>query len=186
MSRQLYHRNPLLLLLCAVVSLAQTPPDDLSHFTELDRNVFVGSKPHTAADFAFLQSNHVRAIVNARFWPLFSASEKKQARRYGMTLRSLPLSASPFPPFERHVDQILLTLRDNQVQPVYLHCVLGRDRTNLIAGLYRIYVLGVSRQQAYAEMKQAGFPSWFGVLGLKWYFVQHAAKKPAALAQAGG
>ena len=150
----------------------------LAHFAELDRDIYVGSKPHSDADFAFLQSKSIHTILNARFWPFFSGRERKKARRYGMTLISRTMTASPIPPSEKHVAKILLTLRETQAQPVYLHCVLGRDRTNLIAGLYRIYYLGVPKRQAYAEMKLSGFPSWFGVLGLKWYFDKHSVAKP--------
>lgn len=153
----------------------------LAHFAELDRNVYVGSKPHSDADFAFLQSKNVHTILSARFWPFFSERERNKAKRYGMTLISHTMNASPIPPSEKHVDEILLTLREKQLQPVYLHCVLGRDRTSLIAGLYRIYFLGVPQREAYAEMKRSGFPSWFGVLGLKLYFDKHSSTKPPAL-----
>ena len=150
----------------------------LAHFAELDRNVYVGSKPHSNADFAFLQSKNIHTIVNARFWPFLSWCERRKAKRYGMTLISRTMNASPIPPSEKHVNEILLGLRDKKAQPIYLHCVLGRDRTNLIAGLYQIYFLGVSPTQAYLEMKRSGFPSWFGVLGLKNYFDQHSSAKP--------
>lgn len=109
----------------------------LEHFAKLDRNIYIGSKPHSDADFAFLRSKNVHTILNARFWPFFSMRERKKARRYGMTLISRTMNASPIPPCEKHVDEILLALRERQAQPIYLHCVLGRDRTSLIAGLYR-------------------------------------------------
>ena len=153
----------------------------LAHFAELDRNVYIGSKPHSDADFAFLQSKNIHTILNARFWPFFSWRERRKARRYGMTLISRTMNASPIPPSEKHVDEILLTLRKKQMQPMYLHCVLGRDRISLIAGLYRIYFLGIPKKQAYAEMKRSGFPSWFGVIGLKLYFNKHSSTKPTVL-----
>ncbi len=154
----------------------------LAHFAELDKSVYVGSKPHSDADYAFLQSKNVHTIVNARFWPFFSRGERSKAKHYGMTLISRTMNASLIPPSEKHVNEILLTLRDNQAQPVYLHCVLGRDRTGLITALYRIYFLGIPQKEAYAEMKRSGFPSSFMVHGLKIYFDKHANTKPAALA----
>lgn len=96
-----------------------------------------------------------------------------------MTLITVPMNASPIPPFERHVNRILFTIRDPQFQPVYVHCVLGRDRTNLIAGLYKIYFLGVVRREAWQEMKQDGFPSWWFVHGLTVYFHKHADRPPS-------
>jgi protein tyrosine/serine phosphatase len=90
-----------------------------------------------------------------------------------MVLLTAPMNASPVPPSEEHVNQILSTLRDPSRRPVYLHCVLGRDRTSLIAGLYKVRFLGVSKDQAWREMRQAGFPSWWFVRGLEKYFDQH-------------
>jgi hypothetical protein len=46
------------------------------------------------------------------------------------------MNASPIPPSEKHVDQILHTIHNKQFQPVYVHCVLGRDRIGLISCLY--------------------------------------------------
>jgi hypothetical protein len=53
------------------------------------------------------------------------------------------MNASPIPPSEKHVDQILHTIHNKQFQPVYVHCVLGRDRIGLISGLYKMYFLGI-------------------------------------------
>ncbi len=172
------------LLLCLVCFLAQSQeikvPADVSiaHFEHIDRQVYAGSKPRTDGDFQFLESLHVRYIVNARFLPFFSGSERRKAKRYGMTLLSMPMNASPIPPSEKHVDKILFTLRDAQFQPVYVHCVLGRDRTSLIAGLYRIYFLGVPKDRAWEEMKQSGFHTWWFVRGLRFYFEKHAMRPP--------
>src|ERR1700759_995661 len=129
------------------------PGVTLAHFAELDRNIYVGSKPHSEADFAFLQSKNVHTVLNARFWPFFSGLERKAARRHGMILVSRTMNASPIPPSQKHVNEILDILREEQSQPIYLHCVLGRDRTSLIAGLYRIYFLSTPPREAYAEMK---------------------------------
>ena len=41
--------------------------------------------------------------------------------------------------------------------PVYLHCTHGRDRTGLIAALFRVFVDGIAPDVAHAEMITAGF-----------------------------
>ena len=128
------------------------PGVSISHFAHIDAQVYVGSKPRTDEDFEFLQSQHIKFILNARFLPFLSGLEKRKAKRYGMTFLSVPMNASPIPPSQKHVNQILLTLKDPRFQPIYLHCVLGRDRTGLITGLYRIYFLKVSRREAWEEM----------------------------------
>lgn len=171
-------------LACSVAQCQEikVPADaSIHHFEQIDKEVFAGSKPRTDQDFQFLESLHVHYIVNARFLPFFSGSEKRKAKKYGMTLLCLPMNASPIAPSEKHVDKILLTIRDKQFQPVYIHCVLGRDRTSLIAGLYRIYFLGVSKNEAWREMKESGFHTWWCVRGLKAYFNRHADHPPKVM-----
>jgi len=168
------------LLAGTLVAQSQTGTS-LNHFAEIDKHVYVGSKPHTDKDFEFLQSQHVRYILNARFLPFLSGFEKRKAKRYGMQFLSVPMNASPVPPSRKHVDQILLTMQNAEFQPVYVHCVLGRDRTSLISGLYKIYFLGVSKNDAWAEMRQSGFKTWWILHGLKAYFDKQASRPPAEL-----
>lgn len=157
-------------IFCATACLGQI---SIAHFEQIDRQVYAGSKPHTDQDFQFLQSLHVRYILNARFWPFLSCEERKKAKRYGITLLSFEMSGSPIPPSEKHVNRILKTLRDPRYQPVYLHCVLGRDRTGLLEALYRMDYLGVPREEAWQEMLDGGFHTWWFVRGLRVYFDHH-------------
>jgi hypothetical protein len=90
----------------------------LRHFAQVDREVFVGSKPHTDQDFQFLQSEHIQYILNVRFLPFLSGPEKRKAKRYGMSFLSFPMNASPIPPSEKHVNQILLAMKDKRFEPV--------------------------------------------------------------------
>jgi hypothetical protein len=154
------------------------PGTSLKHFAQIDTRVFVGSKPKTDEDFAFLQSKHIRYILNAHFLPFLSGGESRKAKRYGIRLLSMPMNASPVPPSAKHVNRILLTLRDRQYQPIYLHCVLGRDRTSLIAGLYKIYFLGLPKDKAYHEMLESDFKTWWFTRGLKSYFRKHSSQPP--------
>ena len=161
--------------LTGTVSSAQTGTS-FSHFAEIDNHIYVGSKPHTDKDFEYLQAKHIRYILNARFLPFLSGPEERKAKRYGMRFLAVPMNASPFPPSRKHVDRILLTLRDVEFQPIYLHCVLGRDRTSLISGLYKIYFLGVSKGEAWEEMRQSGFKTWWILHGLRAYFDREAGR----------
>lgn len=158
---------------------SQIPADvSIAHFAAIDKGVYVGSKPRTKRDFEFLQSLHIRYIVNARFLPLLSFAERRRAQQYGITFLSFPMNASPVPPSEAHINQILFAMRDSALEPVYLHCVLRRDRTSLLSGLYKIYFLGVPVSEAMREMKESGFrTSWF-VRGLNAYFEKHAGLRP--------
>ncbi len=169
---------PVLLFLSVSLCFAQQAPKDIAHFAQIDAHVFVGSKPHTDADFQFLQSHNVHYILNARFLPWFSGGEARKAKRYGMTFLAVPMNASPIPPSRKHVDQLLSYMHNAQFQPIYLHCVLGRDRTSLLSGLYKIYFLGVSKNEAWAEMRKSDFKTWFFVHGLTIYFRKNADRPP--------
>ncbi len=72
---------------------------------------------------------------------------------------------------QRHVDAALRIMRTKQ--PIYIHCVLGRDRTGLLAGLYRLYFEGYSKQSDEQLMKNEGFRNVFFLSGLKRYFDRH-------------
>jgi protein-tyrosine phosphatase len=149
------------------------PGTSLVHFVSIDKNVYAGSKPKSDADFAFLQSTGVRYILEVHFLPFLNGRERRRAKRHGIELVSVPMNASPVPPREKHVNRALRIMQSKEYQPVYLHCVLGRDRTGLLLGLYRMYFNGLTKEKTLKEMKASGFrDSWF-VAGLKRYFDRH-------------
>lgn len=150
------------------------PGTHLVRFQELDEGIYKGSKPKTDADYEFLRSKGVKFIVQLRLFPWLNLGEKETAKKYGMTLLTGTMSASPLEPSKRHVDAILCFLRDKRYHPLYIHCDLGRDRAMLIVGLYEMYYLGKSKQDAYKEMKYYGFKDDWTLAGLKNYFEHHS------------
>ena len=123
------------------------PGTSIVRFTQVDVAVYRGSTPKTDADFRFLQSKHIKYILELKFLPFLTGPEVRKATTYGMVFLSVPMNASPVAPSEKHVDHILLTLRDRRYQPIYFHCDIGRDRASFIGALYKMYFLGMSRQQ---------------------------------------
>jgi Tyrosine phosphatase family len=180
-------RRTLVLLLLPLLLLAGNPPDakhpapgtSLVRFAQLDDGVYKGSKPRNDADFQFLESKHIKYILELNFLPFLSKPEKGKAKKYGMTLLSVHMNASPLAPSEKHVARIMSILRDKRFHPIYLHCDIGRDRTSLIAGLYEIYYHGMSPQDAWQKMKGYGFKDSWTLRGLKTYFYKHP--KPPTL-----
>jgi Tyrosine phosphatase family len=154
----------------------------LRYFAELDDGVYKGSKPKRHADFDFLQSQHIRYILEINFLPLLSGAERRQARKHGMTFISVPMNASPLAPSDKHVDRILCLLRDKEFHPIYFHCDLGRDRTSLIAALYAMYFKGMSPDDAWRTMKDYGFKDSWTLRGLKTYFRKQAKRVEEARA----
>jgi hypothetical protein len=150
------------------------PGTRLVRFQELDEGIYKGSKPKTDADYEFLQSKGIKYIVNLKFFPWLNNWEKRRARKYGMTLLTGTISASPMTPSEKHVNAVLCLLRDKRYHPLYIHCDLGRDRAMLIVGLYEMYYKGKSKEEAYKEMKYYGFKDDWTLAGLKSYFEKHS------------
>lgn len=69
---------------------------------------------------------------------------------------SIPLHADRVDDVD--VLRVLRVLRRAEAQgPVLMHCKHGRDRTGLMAAMYRTVVQGWSRADALAEMKAGGF-----------------------------
>jgi protein-tyrosine phosphatase len=158
-----------------------TPPGTtLLHFGRVDDGVYKGSKPASDADYRLLRSLHVKYIVDLEVIPFLHESEKKKAKRYGIVLIPAPINASPLSPSEKHVAHILAMLRDRRYHPVYFHCALGRDRTSLIATLYNMYFLGMSRQQGERYLYESGYKDGWVRSGLTRYLEEHPTR-PAAL-----
>jgi hypothetical protein len=115
----------------------------LKHFTQVDEGIFAGSKPSKDADFEFLRSKGVKYILQAHFLPAMTGRERSQAAKYGLEFLSIPMNASPIAPSAKHVNAALRIMRTRQ--PVYIHCVLGRDRTGLLTACTRFILRGSRR-----------------------------------------
>lgn len=149
-------------------------------FAAVDEGVYRGSKPKTDADFRLLRSKGVKTIVNLQFLPLLDWREKKAAKKHGIEYLTVSISGSPVEPSEKHVAEILTLLRNRRRQPIFFHCALGRDRTSLIAALYKVYFLGMSQKDGWRDMKNAGFKDSWNLRGLKSYYFNHP-RPPASL-----
>ena len=167
----------------AKVSPGKRPPGSshkqtkatLAHFAQVDDGLYKGSKPRTDADYRLLQSRHVKYILDLELIPLLQQSEQERAKRYGMEVMHARINASPVPPSEEHIASILAILRDRRYRPIYFHCALGRDRTALVAALYKMYFMGMSQRDAWRYMQEAGFKESWLRDGLKKYLLSHPA-----------
>jgi protein tyrosine/serine phosphatase len=157
----------------------------LKHFAKVDEGVYKGSRPKGDAQYEYLQSLGVKYIVDLQLLPFMSKFEERKARKYGITVIHAIMNASPISPSEKHVDHILAILRDPSKHPIYFHCKLGRDRTNVIAALYKMYFMGMSEQEAMQYLHDSGYGFKFNFLrsGLTRYVKKHPTP-PADLASA--
>jgi hypothetical protein len=150
------------------------PGTSIIHFAQIDEGIYKGSKPKNDADYRFLRSKHIRYIIDLKFFPVLYRLEKSKAKEYGITVIPATINASPIPPSEKHVRKILCLLSDKRLRPIYFHCSVGRDRTSLIATLYKVYFLGFPRDKAWHEMRdEFGFKDDWTLRGLRVYLQRH-------------
>jgi protein-tyrosine phosphatase len=145
--------------------------------TEVAPGVFAGRKPSSDADFQVLRTNGIRTIVNLQTMTWDIAPERKRAAENGIAFRNVPVVASPFGPREQRVQQLFHILSTPALQPVYVHCLLGRDRTGVLMALYRVYYENADPQVAWAEMlRRGGFKSRWALVGFSVYYWRHCQK----------
>lgn len=135
--------------------------------------VYEGFKPRNETDYQALKTHGIRTILSLEALPWDVYPEKRHAKREGFIYRNTPIPASPIPPNERRVREVLETLRQPDLQPIYLHCFLGRDRNAFILGLYRIYYQGWTPEAAWQDMLGTDFRLRFSLRGLRTYFWRH-------------
>jgi protein tyrosine/serine phosphatase len=162
------------LLLLGSLLGASPAAAEISRFGEVTpRKVYRGSRPTEAKDFLRLQRLGIKTIVSLQLEPWAWKLEQERAKKYGIRLIDQPIEAWTFEPSEEQVNAAVEALADPKNQPVYVHCKLGRDRTGLVVGLYRIYHEHRSSEAAFAEMRRYGFSMKGYLAGLYRYFLDH-------------
>jgi protein tyrosine/serine phosphatase len=74
----------------------------------------------------------------------------------GMKAVAVPLKMSRDGLIEK-IDKIVAIMSDPAMQPVYIHCRHGQDRTGIAVAAYRMKMQGWSLSEAQAEMQDFGF-----------------------------
>jgi len=158
---------------CALGLMLASPARADLQIAVVSPGIYRGPAPHTAADYRQLQALGIKTVLDVRkFRRRQMADECRCVRAYGMTYIQAPVAFRP----ERDgsAERALRTLADARLHPIYIHCELGRDRSGLIIGLYRVRCEGWSLCSAYCEMKRFGFRSFFR--GLERYFWEYASQ----------
>ena len=151
----------------------------LVYFGKVGDGVYKGSKPKTDADYEFLQKQHIKYILDLELLPSLRHSEQKKAQQHGIVLLHARINASPISPSEKRIERIMEVLKDSRYHPIYFHCAYGRDRTSLVAALYKVYYLGMSPQDALRYMDESGYKNSWVRGGLKRYLRKHPSPRAA-------
>ena len=140
---------------------------------EVSPGIFEGHKPFTKAHYEALRAHGIRTILSLNQLPWDIIPERCAARRYGFEFRNVPIMASPLAPREMRVKAALLILDDPSLRPIFVHCLLGRDRNTFLIGLYRIYYQGWTPNDAWHEVLRSGFRVRWTLRGFTTYFWRH-------------
>ncbi len=150
------------------------PVEDLPRFYEVEKDkIYRGAQP-TDAGLNQLQKDGIRTILDLRNEDPNQISQEGQVVE-GLRMNFVSISLSGFfAPSEADMNRIQSILNDPHLQPVFVHCQHGQDRTGLVVGLHRVFSEHVSPTDAKAEMIQFGFHEI--LLGLNHYFEEHTEK----------
>jgi len=153
---------------------------------EVTHGVYVGRQPTSPPDYALLKARGVKTILSLQAMPWDVLPERVAAERAGLTFINVPMLAVPWPPpSESRIRRVLTAMADPARQPIFVHCRLGTDRAAMVTGLYRVYYLGWSPQEAWDRMLDVHFQV-HGLYGYGAYFWRHATRPEWATATTSG
>jgi tyrosine-protein phosphatase SIW14 len=165
----------LLSIILSQAAIAFPTSNGLPNFSQVNENLYRGGKPSDAG-LAYLKSIGVKTIIDLQGGDLHSIykpvvffsepgeksselqHEEETTMALEMNYRNYPLDAlAPVSKDEdAEVAQILKDIVDPTLQPVYVHCEHGKDRTGLIVAIERVDVEGWSKATARQEWIRDG------------------------------
>lgn len=129
--------------------------EDLPKFLKVATGFYRGGQP-TEHGLQALKVRGIKTIVSFRHSRSVIAWEKKQAEALGITFISLPMDGL-HEPTDAFINRFLSIVTDRDLQPVFVHCQYGVDRTGTMVALYREAIEDWSAKAAYNEMVKIGF-----------------------------
>jgi tyrosine-protein phosphatase SIW14 len=164
--------RPLCLIAAGTILLASADALQAAlPIAEVAPGIYRGPAPETAADFRQIRDLGVRTVIDLR---KFRRRKRDQTcrcvRAHGMNYIAAPIGF--YPERDCSPDRAVRLLANARLYPIYIHCELGRDRSGLIIGLFRVRCQGWTACAAYAEMQRFGFNE--RLRGLDRYFWNHA------------
>lgn len=144
---------------------------------KVDSNIFRGPLPDRHS-LESAKKAGVTTIVSLCNEKKAVAREAKDASALGLKFINIPLSALRRPS-DADIRQFLDIVHRKDQDPVYVHCLHGRDRTGVMIGLYRVVENGWNGDDAYREMLRKGFRPFFTNLASPLFAYARAQGHPA-------
>jgi protein tyrosine/serine phosphatase len=138
--------------------------------------VYRGAAPEVAG-VSWLAQNQFKTIIDLRVEnPKGMYDEYRAATARGIRYISVPMNPLAMPK-DAEINHVENILGDKSLQPIFVHCTFGDDRTGLVIALYRVFIQKMSPQDAYQEMMDSGFHVYFD--NLTDYFSKRTGYYPA-------
>ncbi|MBU0608845.1 MAG: tyrosine-protein phosphatase [Armatimonadetes bacterium] len=134
-----------------------TPRSDipgLENFAQVSRNLYRGAGAD-AVGYRALKAMGVRTIVDLQQFH----SDHRALQGLGLNYVHIPMNPAEIDDDE--VAAFLQVVRNPELQPVFVHCRAGSDRTGVVVAIYRVMEQGWSVTEAAQELPHFGFHEVF-------------------------
>ena len=115
-----------------------------------------GAQPNDGAFSLLKKYARVKTILDLRNEQDLIKKEQGIAQGLGMKFISIPMDGTQMQS-PQTINQILSVMTDKSKQPVFVHCMAGKDRTGMAIAAYRIKYQNWSLNKAVKEMLSYGY-----------------------------
>lgn len=144
--------------------------DQISRVKKVSEGIYRGARP-TEGKFEDLADAGIRTILDLQGEASALVPGETQRSRHnrqqiaeGLGMRYIniatALSDLSDPADRADVLRAAALMHDRSLQPIYVHCAAGKDRTGIAVAAYRIIYQGCTYAQARREFARNGIPVW--------------------------
>lgn len=127
----------------------------VENLARINPNLYRGAQP-TKEGFANLKALGIKTVINLRS----HHTDKDVCRELGLRYYQIKIDLFK-PPDPDQIEQFMQIVTNPENQPVFFHCHLGKDRTGVMAAVFRIVHDGWTNEEALAEMQYFGFHDFY-------------------------
>jgi protein tyrosine/serine phosphatase len=122
----------------------------LPNLFKVSDTLYRGAQP-TKEGFSELKKMGIKTIINLREYH----TDEKLINGMGFNYFQIPTNTSR--PLKDHYQKVLDIINHTDLQPVFVHCHYGADRTGTAVALYRITVQKWGPEEAIRELQEGGY-----------------------------